>query len=120
VTTILDELFAAVADFDAARLRTLLHPDVRFSEMPNRINPDGSERGFDEALAGVEKGRELLAEQSYDVLERVREGDTIAARVTWNGTLRSGQSLTAHIATFTQVRDGKIFRHATYDCYERP
>jgi hypothetical protein len=24
----------------------------------------------------------------------------------------------AHIATFTQVRDGRIYRHATYDCYE--
>jgi ketosteroid isomerase-like protein len=46
--------------------------------------------------------------------------DTIAARATWRGTLAaSGQQLTAHIATFTQVRGGRIFRHATYDCYER-
>ena len=51
-----------------------------------------------------------------DLLE---DGDTIAARVTWRGTLAAtGQALTAHIATFTQVRDGRIFRHATYDCYE--
>ena len=51
--------------------------------------------------------------------ERVVDGDTIAARVTWRGTLAAnGKELTAHIATFTQVRDGKIFRHATYDCYE--
>ena len=32
--------------------------------------------------------------------------------------LDDGPELTAHIATFTQVRDGRIFRHATYDCYE--
>jgi ketosteroid isomerase-like protein len=30
----------------------------------------------------------------------------------------TGRELTAHIATFTQMRDGRIFRHATYDCYE--
>src|ERR1700752_4671390 len=28
------------------------------------------------------------------------------------------QPLSARIATFTEVRDGRISRHATYDCYE--
>src|ERR1700761_5694039 len=28
------------------------------------------------------------------------------------------QPLSARIATFTEVRDGRIHRHATYDCYE--
>jgi hypothetical protein len=28
------------------------------------------------------------------------------------------RAVTAHIATFTEVRDGRIYRHATYDCYE--
>jgi ketosteroid isomerase-like protein len=113
-----DELFAAAEAFDADALDAIIHPDVRFSEMPNRINPDGSERGRDEALAGFARGRELLSGQRYDVLSRVVDGDTIAARVTWHGTLAAGgQELTAHIATFTQVRDGKVFRHATYDCY---
>ena len=116
---ILDELFAAAETFDAEALEAIIHPDVRFSELPNRINPDGSERGRDEALAGVARGRELLAGQRYEVLSRVVDGDTIAARVTWHGTVAAtGQELTAHIATFTQVRDGRIFRHATYDCYE--
>jgi ketosteroid isomerase-like protein len=117
---ILDDLFSAAAEFDTDKLAAIIHPDIRFSEMPNLINPGGSERGWDEAMAGFEKGRELLSAQSYDVHSRVADGDTIAARVTWRGTLAAtGQELTAHIATFTQVRDGRIFRHATYDCYER-
>jgi ketosteroid isomerase-like protein len=116
---ILDELFAAAADFDTDRLATLMHPDVRFDEMPNRIAPAGNTYGFDAALAGFRKGRETLSAQSYDVHSKLEDGDTIAARVTWRGTLaKTGQQLTAHIATFTQVRDGRIFRHATYDCYE--
>ncbi len=116
---ILDDLFSAAAEFDTDRLAAIVHPDVRFSEMPNLINPQGSERGRDEALAGFRKGRELLSAQSYEVHSRVAAGDTIASRVTWRGTLAAtGAQLTAHIATFTQVRDGKIYRHATYDCYE--
>jgi ketosteroid isomerase-like protein len=92
---------------------------VRFDEMPNRIAPNGNAYGFDAAIAGFRKGRETLAAQTYDVHSTLVDGETIAARVTWRGTVAaSGQDLTAHIATFTQVRDGKIYRHATYDCYE--
>jgi len=109
----------AAAAFDTDRLAAIIDPEVRFSEMPNLINPEGSERGSAEAMAGFRKGRELLSAQTYHVHSRVREDDMIAARVTWRGTLAAtGQELTAHIATFTQVRDGRIFRHATYDCYE--
>ena len=95
-----------------------MHPEVRFSEMPNAINRDGTERDLAEAREAFARGKTLLARQSYDVHERVMNGDTIAARATWRGTLNDGQELTAHIATFTQVRDGKVFRHATHDCYE--
>ncbi len=116
---VLDDLFSAATDFDTDKLAAIMHPEIRFSEMPNLINPAGTERGFDEALAGFRKGRELLSAQSYYVHAKVSDGDTIASRVTWRGTLAAtGQELTAHIATFTQVRDGRIFRHATYDCYE--
>jgi ketosteroid isomerase-like protein len=116
---IIDDLFAAATAFDTDALDAIMHPDVRFSEMPNLINPEGSERDREAALAGFARGREILAEQSYDVHSQLVDGDTIAARVTWRGTLAAtGQELTAHIATFTQVRDGKIYRHATYDCYE--
>ena len=95
---ILHDFFAAAAAFDEAALARVLHPEAHISELPNLINRDGTER---------------------DVHEVVRAGDTIAARTTWYGKIAAtGQELTAHIATFTQVRDGKVFRHATYDCYE--
>ena|ERR1700754_348462 len=116
---ILDEFFSAAANFDETALAALLHPDARISELPNAINRAGTERGMAEAREAFARGRGLLARQSYDVHEVLESGDRIAARVTWRGTLAaSGQELTAHIATFTQVRGGRIYRHATYDCYE--
>ena len=46
-------------------------------------------------------------------------------RLTWSGTVcadvgafAAGQQLTAHIAQFITVRDGRISAIATYDCYE--
>src|ERR1700742_4918425 len=116
---ILHEFFDACTSFDSAALERLLHPDVRISEMPNLMNRGGSERDRATALAAFARGRGLLAAQSFEVHSAVADGDTIAARSTWRGTLAStGQELTAHIASFTEVRDGRVYRHATYDCYE--
>jgi ketosteroid isomerase-like protein len=115
---ILHDFFEAAAAFDEDALATLMHPDVRISEMPNAINREGTERDAETALAAFRKGREMLAEQSYEVHDVLESGDKIAARATWRGRLTQGPELTAEIATFTEVRDGRIYRHATYDCYE--
>jgi ketosteroid isomerase-like protein len=116
---ILRDFFDACSNFDSAALDRVLHPDVRIREMPNLMNPEGGEADRAAALAAFERGRELLAAHSFEVHSAVVDGDTIAARSTWRGTLAAtGQELTAHIASFTEVRGGLIYRHATYDCYE--
>ncbi|HEY6890587.1 MAG TPA: nuclear transport factor 2 family protein [Solirubrobacter sp.] len=116
---ILHDFFAAAASFDEPALAGLLHPEARISELPNAINREGTERDLAQAREAFVRGKGLLSKQRYDVHEVLESGDRIAARATWRGTVAAtGQELTAHIATFTQVRDGRIFRHATYDCYE--
>jgi ketosteroid isomerase-like protein len=116
---ILHEFFEAVAAFDEEALARVMHPDAHISEMPNAINRGGTERDVPAAREAFARGKGLLSKQSYDVHDVVRSGNRIAARATWRGTLAAdGKELTAHIATFSEVRDGRIFRHATYDCYE--
>jgi ketosteroid isomerase-like protein len=116
---ILHDFLDACSAFDSAALERVLHPDARISEMPNLLNRDGTERDRTAALAAFERGRGLLSAHSFEVHSVVVDGDTIAARWTWRGTLAAtGQELTAHIASFTEVRGGLIYRHATYDCYE--
>jgi ketosteroid isomerase-like protein len=121
---ILHDFFEAAAAFDEDALAKLLHPEARISEMPNAVNRGGTERGPEDALAAFRRGREMLAGQAYDVEDVIVAGDKIAARATWRGTmavdagpLKAGTELAARIATFTEVRDGRIYRHATYDCY---
>lgn len=116
---ILEDFFAAAAAFDEEALARVLHPEARISELPNAINREGTERDLQQAREAFARGKGLLAAQRYDVHDVVQTGDKIAARATWTGTLAAnGKQLTAHIATFSEVRDGRIFRHATYDCYE--
>ena len=52
-------------------------------------------------------------------------GDTVVSRMTWRGRLaidagplKAGSELTAHISQHTTVRDGRIWRTESFDCYE--
>lgn len=94
-------------------------------EYPNRIKPAGSAHGLATILEESARGAGLLSSQHYDVFEEHELGDLAIVRLTWTGVIAAdvgpftaGQELTAHIAQFIRVRDGRIVSLATYDCYE--
>jgi ketosteroid isomerase-like protein len=106
-------------------LRAVLHEDVQIHEHPNALSPNGSVRDRDAAVAAFNAGKELLSEQSFDVHEAFSSGDRVAVRATWRGTLAknagdlpAGRELVAQIAALLTVKDGRIRRHETFDCYE--
>lgn len=39
-------------------------------------------------------------------------------QIGWPVTFIAGTQLTGHVASFFTVRDGRIVRHETFDCYE--
>jgi ketosteroid isomerase-like protein len=122
---------AAVADLaaDEAEVGRLLDPEMELVEHPNPIRPSGARTDRAGVLDGLRAGKELLAEQSFEVHE-VLAGDgaeRLALRATWSGVTRvdrgtvpAGTELRAEIAAFVTVRDGRILRHETYDCYLPP
>jgi len=119
--------YAIVSDLGstAEDLRTVLHSDVRITEHPNAISPTGQVRDRDASVAGFEAGKRLLSAQAFDVHEVLVDGDRVAVRATWRGTIAAaagpfaeGAELTAHIASFLTVQDGLIREHETFDCYE--
>jgi|SRR5215207_4638716 len=106
-------------------LEGLFTYDVTVTEYPNLIKPSGGTAGLAKMLASSRAGARLLAAQRYDVHHSASYGNTAIMRLTWTGTVgadagafRAGQQLTAHIAQFMTVRNGRISAIATYDCYE--
>ncbi len=106
-------------------LAALFAESVTTIEHPNVIKPRGARASRAEMLAAAEKGAGLLASQRYDVRSIVEAAGTVIVRLTWTGTIaralgpfREGQVLTAHIAQFIEVRDGRVASIETYDCYE--
>ena len=108
-------------------LEELLAPEVRFIERPNLINPGGSERDAAATRAGIEKGRELLAWQSYEVRDHVARGDTVVTRMRWSGELAvdagpwpAGTRMAAWCVAHYRVAAGRIVEIEQHDCHERP
>ena len=119
--------YEIVADLDstADELLEVLHPDVRVVEHPNAINPRGTVRDRDAVVAGFLMGKGLLSAQSFDILESLVSGDRVVVRAAWRGTigqgtdaLPAGTELTAHVAAWLTVTDGRIREHETFDCYD--
>lgn len=119
--------YAVVSDLasDEDDLVPLLAESITVVEHPNAITPGGAERGLAETLAGFRAGKALLREQHFHIHEVIVSGERAAVRATWNGTVgvdagpyRAGLRLHAEVAALLTVRDGKVVRHETFDCYE--
>src|SRR5262245_32248959 len=70
-------------------LAELVAPEVRVVERPNLFNPAGSERDAAAMRAALERGRQLLAWQSYEVRDHLAGGDTVVTRMRWRASLAS-------------------------------
>ncbi len=105
-------------------LREIVQPDAVFIEHPNPIVPRGAERSPEQMLAGFRAGRALLSDQQMEILDVIVDGDRAAVRATWRGVVgadrgpfTAGTELTCVMGGFVTVREGKVARHETYDCY---
>jgi predicted ester cyclase len=103
----------------------LIHDAVEFREFPNLLNEHGQVRNLETSLEGVKKARMILTEQNYAITGVVEDGEKLAVEKIWTGRvsmdiggLKKGQELKAYIFAVVEFKDGKIYRHRTYDCYE--
>lgn len=108
---------SSVADFFA--------PDVVQVEFPNRLTAKTATRDLAAMLEGYERGKALMAQQLYDIVNAVASSETVVLEVRWTGTLAvamgtlaAGDQMRAHFAVFLDFRDGKIAAQRNYDCFE--
>lgn len=110
---------------DAEALQRRLHPALEQEEFPNALFPRGQRRDLAGIVASFERGRGLVADQRYEIVNVIANGEQVVLELVWNGTmsvdagpLRAGQVLRARFAAVLEFRDGLIFRQRNYDCYD--
>jgi len=106
-------------------VNAILAPDIVMEQLPNRIYPQGLRGSLEQMESAFEKGRKLLAKQSYEIKHAVAEGNVVAVEVLWAGTLAvgfgtlaAGSQMRCHSAMFFEFKDGKITYQRNYDCFE--
>jgi ketosteroid isomerase-like protein len=128
-TSVIERYLALISDPTAelADIEALLDPEMRFVERPNLVSPNGSERDREQVVASVEVGRQLLRDQRFEVVDHVVEGDRVASRVVWTGTLAveappyaAGAQLRADSSMHFTLRDGRIAHQENFDCFQAP
>lgn len=110
---------------DFSEARDLFAPEIAVEQLPNRIYPNGLRATLSQTESAFEKGRKLLAKQTYEIKSAVTEGEWVALEVLWTGTLAvgfgnltAGSQMRCHSAMFFTFQDGKIANQRNYDCFE--
>lgn len=100
-------------------------PDARQVELPNRLNPRGGVSDLPTILRRAEQGQNLLRSQRFEILSELAQDHRAAVEAKWTGTLavvlgslEAGATMTAHVAMFFQLVDGRIQLQRNYDCFE--
>jgi len=99
--------------------------DAMFIEHPNKLNPKGGASDLAAILAAAERGQAVIARQSFELKRAVIEGEHAALALSWTGVikvdlpgLKSGAQMRAQFAQFYTLREGRISRQETFDCFE--
>jgi hypothetical protein len=103
----------------------LVHQEVEFRELPNLLNKNGQVRTLEASLEGFKKAKMILSEQNFAIKGYAENDATVVVEKIWTGkmstdigNLKKGQELKAYICAVVEFKDGKIYRHRSYDCYE--
>ena len=118
---------AAVTRFDVEAAEALLHSEMRFHELPNRIRPKGGVDDLAAMMAGLRRAGEgkVLRRQRYIFGDVIAAGDRVVVEARWEGELampigrlQAGEIMVAHICMVFRLKDGRIIEQRNYDCYE--
>jgi ketosteroid isomerase-like protein len=106
-------------------LDSFFAPDVVQEEFPNRLLPHGAARNLQAMKEARARGRALLKEERFELVNAIAGDGKVAMEVIWTATVRdaagpfaAGQALRARFALFMEFRDGRIVRQHNYDCFD--
>lgn len=117
-------LFAAIAAGDTAALRSIYAENAVQVEHPNRLKPKGERREIEKMVADLARGKAILREERYDVIEATSAGDLVALQVKWTGVLavpvgklQAGDSMVCESGIFLKFQGDRIVEQHNYDCF---
>src|SRR6185369_15639236 len=80
-------LFVAIEGGDRAALLGLYAENAVQVEHPNRLKPKGDRRAPAKMAEDLARGKQMLAEEHYELMEATAAGDQVGLQVRWTGVV---------------------------------
>ena len=109
---VISDYLRAIEAKDSDRVRAALHPEVAQHEYPNQLVKDGASRTREVMLEGLAKGSKVLTRESYELEDALVEGDRVACRIRWRGTLVPATAIEFRLLALLIERLGELVPHA--------
>lgn len=100
-------------------------PDIVQEEFPNLLSPTGARRELADLKAAAKRGQNVLASETYEIVNLIESGDMVACEILWRGVLaialrklKPGAEMRARFAAFFEFEGDKIRRQRNYDCFD--
>jgi ketosteroid isomerase-like protein len=100
-------------------------PGAIQEEFPNRFLPNGARRDLAGVKEAAARGKGVMAQQEFRLVETLASGDRVAVEALWSGTasidigpIAKGTIMRARFAVFFELRNGLIARQRNYDCFD--
>lgn len=118
-------LFSAIESGDEATLRGIYAENAVQVEHPNRLKPKGDRRRLDKMMSDLKRGKAMLREEHYEVLEATAAGEIVAVQVKWTGivnvpvgALHPGDPMICESGIFLKFQGDRVIEQHNYDCFE--
>lgn len=116
--------FRAIERGDLVAALDVYAPNAVQTEWPNLLKPKGDRRDPSQLARDFNRGKTLLASQSYEILNHAVKGECVMVEVLWRGTLaidlgplKAGSVMQANSAIAFEFHAGKIVAQRNYDCF---
>ena len=118
-------LFAAIERGDREGLLAHYAEAAVQVEHPNRLKPKGDRRSPVAMASDLARGKQILREEHYEIVEAVAMEDRVALQVRWTGVLavpvgalQPGDTMVCESGIFLKFAGEKIIEQHNYDCFE--
>ena len=108
---VVKEMWAALGDFDFERLKSCLHPDVHYEDIPTE---DAGAMGPENVVRRLSVAWDHLKEQDQITHHMAAEGSVVFLDHTEKWTFKSGETAEHRFVTLHELRDQKIIKWSDF------
>ena len=106
-----EKMWKALSQFDFETLKSCLHPDVHYEDVPTE---DAGAKGPENVVARLSVAWDHISEQIQTTHRIAADGDVVFLDHTEKWIFKTGETVEHRFATMHELQDGKIIKWSDF------